>query len=108
MENTNSTPSFDTVTEALSWLGEQGFTKDLNLAEDCIIYDNGTQSLSPDDFTIEYYFRFEGDSDPDDEDIVYGISSEKHNMKGVLMSAFGMYADSISTEMIQKLTIRYN
>lgn len=105
MDNTNSKPSFDTVTEALNWLGEQGFTKDLNLAEDCILYDDGTQSLSPDDFIIEYYFRFEGDSDPDNEDIVYGISSAKYEIKGVLMSAFGMYADALSTSMIRKLAV---
>jgi hypothetical protein len=34
MENSNSKPSFDTVTEPLRWLGEQGFTKDFNMAED--------------------------------------------------------------------------
>ncbi|KQB40012.1 hypothetical protein [Flavobacterium aquidurense] len=105
MENIHQKPSFDTVTEALKWLSEQGFTKDFNIAEDCILYDNGAESLSPDEFTIEYYFRFEGDSDPDNEDIVYGISSAKQDIKGVLMSAFGMYADPISTDMIRKLAI---
>jgi len=107
MENPNSKPSFDTVTEALRWLGEQGFTKDFNIAEDCIIYNNGKQSLSPEEFTIDYYFRFEGDTDPGDEDIVYGISSVKYDIKGVLMSAFGVYADTISDEMIKKLAVHY-
>ncbi|MBF4515541.1 phosphoribosylpyrophosphate synthetase [Flavobacterium sp. ANB] len=105
MENPNQQPSFDTVTEALLWLSNQGFTKDFNIAEDCIVFNNGKQSLSPDEFNIEYYFRFEGDTDPGDEDIVYGISSVKNDIKGVLMSAFGMYADSISVEMIKKLAV---
>jgi hypothetical protein len=97
-------PSFETVTEALNWLKEQEFTVDFNLSENCILFNNGKESLSPDEFTIDYLFRFEGDTDPGDEDVVYGITSETKNIKGVLISAFGMYADSISTEMIKKLS----
>ncbi|KUJ60808.1 phosphoribosylpyrophosphate synthetase [Flavobacteriaceae bacterium CRH] len=105
MENPNQQPSFDTVTEALLWLNNQGFTKDFNIAEDCILFNNRKQSLSLEEFNIDYYFRFEGDTDPGDEDIVYGISSVKNDLKGVLMSAFGMYADSMSVEMIRKLAV---
>lgn len=61
--------------------------------------------MSPEEFKIEYVFRFEGDTDPGDEDIVYGISSDAYETKGVLTSAFGIYADAISTEMIKKLSI---
>jgi len=105
MEYSNSRPSFDTVTEALQWLDKQGFTEDFNLNENCILFNNGKQSMSPDDFNIEYVFRFEGDTDPGDENIVYGINSDTYNIKGVMMSAFGMYADAISDEMIKKLSI---
>lgn len=98
-------PSFDTVTEALQWLNSQGFTADFNLDSDCIRCNTTKQSLSPEEFKIEYLFRFEGDSNPADEDIVYGIISEIHNLKGVLTSAFGTYADSVSTEMIRKLSV---
>lgn len=97
-------PSFDTVTEALQWLNLQGFTQNFNLDVNCIRYNNNSQSMSPDEFKIEYLFRFEGDTDPGDEDIVYGIISDVYNIKGVLTSAFGIYADSVSVEMIRKLS----
>lgn len=97
-------PSFDTVTEALQWLNQQGFTENFNLDQNCIRYNNKTQSMSPEEFKIEYLFRFEGDTDPGDEDIVYGIVSEIYNIKGVLTSAFGIYADAVSAEMIKKLS----
>ena len=106
MQYKNQQPSFDTVTEALQWLGNEGFTHDFNLDEDCIRYNNGSQSMSPDDFNIEYFFRFEGDTDPGDENIVYGINSETFDIKGVMISAFGTYADSLSDKMIQKLSLR--
>jgi len=97
-------PYFDTVTEALQWLNQQGFTENFNLDENCIRYNNNKHSMSPEEFKIEYLFRFEGDTDPGDEDIVYGIISEIYNIKGVLTSAFGSYADSFSAEMIKKLS----
>nr|WP_294789184.1 phosphoribosylpyrophosphate synthetase [uncultured Flavobacterium sp.] len=102
--STSQQPYFDTVTEALQWLNTQGFTENFNLDVNCIRYNNNTKSMSPEEFKIEYLFRFEGDTDPGDEDIVYGIISENHNIKGVLTSAFGIYADSVSAEMIRKLS----
>lgn len=98
-------PSFDTITETLNWLKTQGFTEDFNLNYDCVVYNNGTTSMSPDEFHIQWVFRFEGETDPGDENIVYGITSEKYNIKGVLLSAYGMYADPVSDLMIKKLAI---
>lgn len=100
-----SQPSFDTVTEALIWLNKEGFNYNFNLDENCIRFNNNNESMSPEEFAIEYVFRFEGETDPGDEDIVYGISSEKHGIRGVLTSAFGTYADSLSFEMIKKLSL---
>lgn len=97
-------PYFETVTEALQWLNVQGFTENFNLDVDCIRCNNNTLRMSPEEFRIEYLFRFEGDTDPGDEDIVYGIISDIYNVKGVLTSAFGIYADSVSAEMIKKLS----
>lgn len=97
-------PSFDTVTEALQWLNVQGFTENFNLDSNCVRCQNKQLSMSPEEFKIQYLFRFEGDSNPADEDIVYGIISEIYNVKGVLTSAFGIYADAVSAEMIKKLS----
>ncbi len=100
----NIQPAFDTLTEAVQWLNQKGFSEDFNLKNDCIILNNFL-NLYPKDFRIEYMFRFEGDTDQGDEDVVYGIASEKHSIKGVLTSAYGIYADTTSSEMIKKLTV---
>jgi hypothetical protein len=39
--------------------------------------------------------------------VVYAIASQDGQYKGVLTSAYGMYADTVSTEMLQKLTIHH-
>lgn len=95
--------SFDTVTAALQWLQDQGYIYDFNT---WLVSPVEEKSFWPEDFLIDYIFRFEGDSDPDDEDIVYGISCDRLEIKGVLTSAFGAYADEVALAMIAKLKVR--
>ncbi len=98
--------TFDTVTEALADLKSRGYTTDFNLAFNKIMCSTTKTCLTPGDFEITEFYRFEGETNPSDEDIVYGISSRDGKMKGVLMSAFGVYADSISDDMLKKLSIQ--
>lgn len=97
--------SFDTVTEAVSWLQQHGYRHDFNLDKDCISHAGGCR-LRPNEFHIDKTFRFEGTTDPGDENIVYAISSTDGREKGVLVDAYGTYADSLSEEMVAKLTAR--
>jgi hypothetical protein len=77
---------------------------DFNLKPDCIACKAPNIQLYPDEFIIDKFFRFEGASNPDDNAIVYAISS-KDGLKGTLVDAYGVYADSLTTEMIKKLKI---
>ena len=95
--------SYETVTDAINALKKQGYTEDLNLKENSIEDNKGRHKLSPADFKIDKFFRFEGDSEPDEEAIVYAISSEKYNLKGVLVNAFGIYSDGMANDLIEKL-----
>jgi hypothetical protein len=58
----------------------------------------------PGEFEIVEVHRFEGDTDPADEAVVYAIQS-KHGEKGVLVNAFGVYSDRVSDELIEKLKV---
>jgi len=102
----NEHPEFATVTEALAWLEQRGYTYDFNLDDDCLSYAGGQKRLSPDDFDIDKIFRFEGFTDPGDENIIYAISTKDNSIKGTLMNAFGVYSNPISDRMIKKLTAR--
>ena len=97
--------SFDTVTEALADLKSRGYNTDFNLAFDKISCSRTKACLAPADFEITEFYRFEGETNPSDEDIVYGIVSKDGSMKGVLTSAFGVYADGISDDLLRKLSI---
>jgi hypothetical protein len=96
--------NYDTVTEAIAGLKQRGYTIDFNMEYDCIVCHDTPISLMPNEFEITDFYRFEGDSDPADEAIVYAIES-KHGEKGVLVNGFGIYSDSVSDELIEKLKV---
>ncbi|MBI1782647.1 MAG: phosphoribosylpyrophosphate synthetase [Sphingobacteriales bacterium] len=99
--------SYDTVSEAVNGLKQRGYNIDFNMEYDCIVCHETPLSLMPNEFEITEVHRFEGDTDPADEAVVYAIES-KHGEKGVLVNAFGIYSDSVSDELIEKLTVQHN
>ena len=97
--------TYETVTEALKDLKLRGFTTDFNIAFDKLICSENKVCLNPNEFEIVEVHRFEGETDPGDENVVYAIESKDGTIKGTMSSAFGTYAETISNEMIQKLSI---
>ena len=96
---------YETLTEAIKDLKARGYILDFNLTENCIICNE--EKYHPEDFEITEVYRFEGDTDPADEAVLYAIESKK-GVKGILINAFGIYADSMSDEMIKKLSFHKN
>lgn len=97
--------TYDTVTSALTGLKTKGYTLDFNISFDNIKCEEHNLCLNPNEFEIVEVYRFEGDTNPSDEDVVYAVESKDGKIKGTITSAFGTYADSISNEMIQKLSM---
>jgi hypothetical protein len=97
--------SYDTVTEAVNGLKKRGFDLDFNLHENCLICQGNKFNIS--DFEITEVYRFEGNSDPSDEAIVYAIESVS-GTKGVLVSGYGISAEGMSAEMAKKLSMNRN
>jgi hypothetical protein len=97
---------FDTMTESLAYLRAKGYTEDFNLQHNCIQCSNGKYKLESEDFKIDEVFRFEGDSDPADESVLYAISSDKYHLKGVLINGYGIYSDPLTNEMAEKLKFK--
>ncbi|MFY0256396.1 phosphoribosylpyrophosphate synthetase [Chitinophaga sp. 30R24] len=91
---------YDTVTAAIEDLRERGYTADFNLLFDCIQAHDS--KVHPQDFKIVETYRFEGDTDPGDEAVVYAIETIS-GVKGVLMYGYGVYSEDISEDMIRKL-----
>lgn len=96
--------NYETVSEAVNELKKRGFTLDFNLQENCLVCNAGKFEVN--DFEIVEVYRFEGNTDPSDEAVVYAIQSMDKIKQGVLVSGYGISAEGISAEMAQKLSIK--
>jgi hypothetical protein len=93
--------AYDTMTEAINELRGRGYITDFNLEKNCIVCHE--EKFNAEEFEIDEVYRFEGATDPADEAVVYAIGS-KTGLKGILVNAFGIYAEIMSDEMIKKLS----
>ena len=97
--------TYETVSGAVNGLKKRGYTMDFNLDENCIVCQEN--KFNPDDFEIVEVHRYEGNSDPADEAVVYAIESNKGH-KGVLVNGYGPSSETMGSEMAKKLHIHTN
>ncbi|MBS1601665.1 MAG: phosphoribosylpyrophosphate synthetase [Bacteroidetes bacterium] len=98
--------TYDTVAEAVNGLKQRGYTIDFNLAADKVFCEKTPLELAPSDFEITEFYRFEGNSDPADEAVVYAIESKRGD-KGLLVTGFGITAEGIGEELVEKLKVKH-
>lgn len=92
--------SYETVSEAVAGLQKRGFTADFTQKKNGISFKDN--HLSPDEFEIVEFYRFEGNSDPADEAVVYAIESSK-GVKGILVNGYGISSEELTNDMTEKL-----
>ena len=83
---------------ALAELKELGYTIDYNVEKEQIKRDTSN-------FDITYIYRYEGDSNPDDESIVYGIKTESGE-KGVFVAGFSPNSESDAAQVLRAISIK--
>ncbi len=96
---------YSNLIEAINGLRKDSYTEDFNLQQHCLECRNREYQLFHDEFVVDKYFRFDVSSDAADQSIIYAISSEKYGLSGILINAYGIYAETITNEMLSKLRI---
>lgn len=95
--------NYGTLSETISGLKSEGYTLDFNIQEDCLVCHQSHVVLAPDEFEIDRVYRFEGATNPDDQSILYAISSKNSDVKGVLVNGYGISSDAATDLLISKL-----
>ena len=91
-ENNDKIPHMKSLALCLNKMVLDGYNDDFKIT------DSGLKSLKtnkvyqPEDIKISNFFRFEGQSDPNDNTILYVIESDDGG-KGTIVDAYGPYAD---------------
>ncbi|MBL7832535.1 MAG: phosphoribosylpyrophosphate synthetase [Cyclobacteriaceae bacterium] len=96
--------TFDTLSQAMTALKQEGYVYDFNLHPEWIECPPLNRRFGPQHFHVDQVHRFEGMTNPDDSSVLFAISSSD-GVKGLLVDAYGPYSDSLSPLMNEKLTI---
>jgi hypothetical protein len=100
-------PTYDTLTEALTDLRRRDFTLDYNLVGAVARCEQVPEELRPEQLLIKEVYRFEGDSNPDDNMVLYALQSRPQPAhKGVLVAAYGPDVAGEAAEFLQRLHTR--
>jgi len=96
--------SYTSLSEAINSLKDEGFTEDFNLCDSGVENKAKKNIHKAVDLNVVKYYRFEGQTNPDDSTILYAIETSTGE-KGLLVDAYGVYAGNVSREMIEKLKL---
>lgn len=99
-----SNHSYLTLMEATDGLKERGFTHTFKMEDGKMICIETEKNIEPKDVQILEFHRFEGETNPSDMSIVYAVECEKCT-KGIIVAAYGMYADMDLVEFIQEVEL---
>lgn len=101
MQDKEEMTSLTTVEKKLK---SQGYTHDFTVQDDRLntMDNDSARTFNPEETTIVDYFRFEGESNPDDSAILYAIETTD-GTKGTISSAYGAYADQDVDQFILKV-----
>jgi hypothetical protein len=99
------TNKFSTLADALKSLQERGFTDTFVAREDGLHAEHWGRMITPAEVTIVEYHRFEGETNPDDMSVVYGIECSD-GLKGTIIDAYGAYANPLLSDFLRKVPIK--
>jgi hypothetical protein len=85
-------------------LRKDGFTQDFNVVDGRLhtMSNDSSKTYAADEVTIVDFYRFEGESNPDDMSILYAIEAND-GVRGTISSAYGTYADSDTLEFFTQV-----
>lgn len=96
----------DTVVEAVAELEAEGYEDDLHVRDAGVHCSACGHVVDAHELAIDRLFRFEGNSDPDDESIVLGLSCSHCGVRGILVTAYGSAADQDEVAVLRALLDR--
>lgn len=94
-----------TVTEIIEALKGEGYIYEFCIKEGGLKCNSNDSNYEPGDLIIEKTERYEGDSDPSDNAIIYALTA-KDGSKGTLIDSYGVYSDPQLAILIRDIPLR--
>lgn len=98
----NEMPYMKSLAACLNKMITDGYKEDFKVNEEGLCWLQKNTIYNPNEVHIVNFFRFEGNSDPDDNAILYVIETDD-GAKGTLVDGYGIYADPQVEEFIKNV-----
>lgn len=92
----------DSLVTVLAAVAKKGFTSQFEVTPEGLLSLATNEKFQPDQVSIIHFYRFEGESNPDDSAILYAIETNSQE-KGTLVDSYGVSSDSDTAAFIQKV-----
>lgn len=90
------------IASLLEQLEHHGFVHNWKVQDRHLVSDRVTERYRPESLSILAVYRFEGITDPQDEQIIYALEAQD-GTRGILIDAYGAYADPSIAEFVRSL-----
>jgi hypothetical protein len=91
--NPNDKPAFmNTLTSCVNKVTKDGYTDNFKVTKEGLYSSSKEKHFKPEEVQVINFYRFEGQSDPADNAIMYVIETND-GQKGILIDAYGPYSD---------------
>lgn len=102
MKQQPSPTNMPTLITCISKAKSDGYTSDLEVTESGLHVKDNEHYFSSDEVSINDFYRFEGASDPSENSILYLVETND-GTKGILINAYGAYADPVLASFIEQV-----
>jgi len=92
-----------TLSECIKIAVDRGYSENFRITASGLATEDEKSVYSPQDIRITNFYRFEGNSNPGDNSILYLIETDDRK-KGTLVDAYGVYADTLISNFIRQVT----
>ena len=93
-------PYMNTLTQCTNKMTKEGFVDSFKVTSKGLVNQRTEETYKPEQVSIINFYRFEGQSDPADNTILYVIETSDGG-KGTLIDAYGPYSDAAVNSFMQ-------
>lgn len=94
--------NMDSLVIVLAEIEKLGFTSQFEVNGKNLVSLKTDHHFMPEQIKITHFYRFEGESNPDDSSIMYALETDT-NQKGTLVDGYGNAADPATADFIREV-----
>ena len=96
----------ETLAEAIARLEALGFRDSFEPADGGLRALGAERVYAPEALVVEEVVRFEGESDPSEEAILFALRSSSGDVRGTFVAGYGVLSDPARAEIVRALAQR--